>query len=40
MIFHPYTEQEVLDMLPLGTICEITDLDDEIIVRLTKQSAC
>lgn len=36
MVFHPYSEQEIRQMIPSGAICEASDSKDEIIVMLTK----
>lgn len=38
MIFHPYTEQEILEILPPDAACKILIQEDEIIVSLIKQS--
>lgn len=35
MVFHPYTAQEIRQMIPPGAICEITDAE-EIMVQLLK----
>ncbi len=36
MVFHPYREQEIMQMLPSGAICEVTNTEGEIIVKLIK----
>ena len=37
MVFHPYTAETVRAILPAGVICEITDTNGELTLRLTKQ---
>lgn len=36
MVFHPYSEREIIQMIPSGAICEVANTDEEIIVKLTK----
>ena len=32
MVFHPYREEEVHDVLPVGVVCEITNIHEELTV--------
>ncbi len=36
MVFHPYTEQEIEQMMPAGAACEIVNSEEEILVKLMK----
>lgn len=36
MVFHPYREEEVYDVLPVGVVCEITNIHEELTVLLRK----
>ena len=38
MVFHPYSEQEVMEMIPAGTTCHMEN-GDEIVIKLTKTPA-
>lgn len=36
MVFHPYSGQEISQMIPLGVSCQVEDGEEEIIVKLRK----
>lgn len=36
MIFHPYSREEIGEMIPAGVRCEIADKDGELTVLLQK----
>ena len=36
MVFHPYSKEEVYEIIPAGTMCEITDNHGELTVLLRK----
>ena len=36
MVFHPYSQEEVYEIIPAGTMCEITDNHGELTVLLRK----
>lgn len=36
MVFHPYREEEILQMIPPGAVCEVKNSDAGITVKLTK----
>lgn len=39
MVFHPYTKEEIMEMLPPGTACEVEDTGGELVVRVIKSAA-
>ena len=39
MVFHPYTKEEIMEMLPPGTACEVEDTGSELVVRVIKCAA-
>ena len=36
MVFHPYSEQELMQMIPSGAICAVENSKAEIVVKLMK----
>jgi len=36
MVFHPYREEEVYDILPVGVVREITNIHGELTALLRK----
>ena len=38
MVFHPYSHEEVYDIIPTGVICEVTDNHGELTVLLRKEN--
>ena len=38
MVFHPYSHEEVREIIPAGVICEVTDNHGELAVLLMKKS--
>lgn len=38
MVFHPYSEREITEMIPAGTTCYVEN-GDEIVIKLTKTPA-
>lgn len=39
MVFHPYTREEVLKILPSDTICDVMDAEDGILLKLVKSGS-
>lgn len=39
MVFHPYTKEELLQMLPSDAACDVTDAEDGIMLKLIKSGS-
>lgn len=37
MVFHPYSQEEVYEIIPVGVMCEITNNHGELTVLLRKE---